>query len=58
MLRQPVRGHIRGGSNESLMWSVRTTADGIVVSDVLVPPQHRAIEEDTGADSGVTDVGH
>ena len=36
---------------------IRTTADNVVISDVLVPPKQRTIEEHTAADIGIIEVG-
>jgi hypothetical protein len=43
---------------ESLMQRFRRTTDSVTISDVLVPPQHRAIEENAGADIGAAEVGY
>lgn len=43
---------------ESLTWTARTTTNSLAVSDVLIPPQLRAIEGDTGADLGDAELGY
>ena len=36
----------------------RSATDKVVISDVLAPSQHRAVEEDVGANLAVANVGH
>ena len=53
MLPQPVCNQARKMFTRNPDIAIRTTTDNVVVSDILAPPQHRAVGEDAGTDLGV-----